>query len=199
MTTLSEYIFKLLSECELGTIPAHNPSLGECWINTKRGRTNNGKGYLAAVDPTRLNDKGLPVATNAHRIIGKYLGFPSDKYVTHKCNNKICVNPYHLSPGTPKQNTLDIFKHTGKMPRAKFTEQQVRDIRKAPSGTKGVDIAEKYGVTCSTIGYIWKGAHYQHIPLKDGEWLGSRKLTKKGVVNDQKQQDTIIQNSSSPV
>lgn len=75
----------------------------ECWLWTAAKRKD---GYGAFT----LGGKKL----SAHRVsyaLTKGRGrVPAAKLVRHKCDNPPCVNPAHLTLGTPKQNTRDSIR-----------------------------------------------------------------------------------------
>lgn len=79
----------------------------ECWIWT--GRTN-GKGYGRSGD--RKNEK----ANLSHRITYEYyIGkIPEGLVIDHLCENKICVNPFHLEPVTHAVNIRRAFDNRNK-------------------------------------------------------------------------------------
>jgi len=74
----------------------------ECWNwvgarNTSRGQK--------AYGQISVNDKRIP----AHRWSYEYFreAIPKGMFVCHFCNNKACVNPFHLYLATNKQNIHD--------------------------------------------------------------------------------------------
>lgn len=97
---------------------------------------------------------------------------PDGMQVMHSCDNKRCVNPNHLSLGTPLQNTRDAIvrglrrpiptKYGEQNPKSKLTLEQVKFIRANPQlGHK--EIADMWGLSPNCIrgvriGRTWKDA-----------------------------------------
>lgn len=97
--------------------------------------------------------------TASRYVLLNTVGEPPTKacYATHKplvCHNPKCINPRHLSWGSPRKNVLDkwidgtmnIGERNGS---AKLTETKVREIR-GSSDSVSV-LASKYGVSDNTI------------------------------------------------
>jgi hypothetical protein len=75
----------------------------------------------------------------------------------HACDNKVCVNPDHLTLGTQQQNIRDAVL-VGALAHQLLMPDDVREIRtRLSSGAKGIDLASEYGVTPSTISDIKRG------------------------------------------
>lgn len=70
-----------------------------CWVYL---------GYKNEWGYGRLRCNGKKVL--AHRLVYKhYFGeIPKGKLVCHKCDNPVCLNPYHLYLGTNKDNLMDM-------------------------------------------------------------------------------------------
>lgn len=110
------------------------------------------------------------VTLEAHRF--SYLvcngEFPPDGHVVrHKCDNPICVNPYHLEPGTKADNARDMVERGRCNKRdqsgenngaSKLTSEQIEIIRRRIArGETNVRIAKDFGVTHSMISRIRRG------------------------------------------
>lgn len=78
-----------------GSIPAHRPDLGACWIWTA-GKDREGYGRLAI-------DR---VAVAAHVVAYRLLigEIPERLELDHLCRNRGCVRPHHLEPVTHQEN-----------------------------------------------------------------------------------------------
>lgn len=88
----------------------------------------------------------------------------------HSCDNKWCVNPKHLSWGTPQENISDAVSRGRtlrgeKVPAAKLTAQDVLHIRERHGrGQSLAQIAASY--PSITRGNIWAIAHrktWKHV------------------------------------
>lgn len=78
----------------------------------------------------------------------------------HSCDNGLCCNPVHLSPGDTKQNSADM------MDRERFgiPKAVVRNIRKLlEQGRTQQAIADIYGVSRETVSAIATGRQYAHV------------------------------------
>ena len=93
---------------------------------------------------------------------------PDDLFVCHKCDTPACVNPNHMFIGTPADNLADMRakgrwraydRHCERNPKAKFTADQVVEIRRQlASGASNRSLAKSLGVYTSTIRQIKIGA-----------------------------------------
>ena len=107
----------------------------------------------------------------AHRVLFHISGgkYEEGKEVCHSCNNPSCVNPEHLRMDTRKGNSADRAA-AGTLLRGSenyasvLDEEKVRCSRKMyQDGHTQKDIAKKYGVNHSTIGYVVRNKTWKHI------------------------------------
>ena len=143
-----------------------------CWIWTGKP-SNNGYGRFTLPDyvskkylinpKSRLHDHK---PHDTHRLMYKIAYgeiLKSDDCICHTCDNRLCVNPFHMWKGTRSENTLDMhqkgrFKH---VPRPKkLKKYQVILIQCFLSlGQKVKTLAEHFNVSKSTISKIKNGVY----------------------------------------
>ena len=155
------------------------------WLGAKTGATLNGYGRIM------INYRVRP----AHRIAYMVFKGPLDPslLLMHKCDNRSCINPGHLTAGTKKDNTQDAiskgrFKYSVKRfgsynPRCKLTTEQVLEIKTlAKSRMSPAEIKRtlNLSVSLSTINQITAGTGWKHLntladftPESFGRWPGS--------------------------
>ena len=103
-------------------------------------------------------------------------------HISHKCDNRLCVNPNHLSIGNHADNSADMVSknrqakglRTGRYTKPektakgegqwnhKVTEVDVLNIR-AEVGLTLNDISKKYNISPSNAGYIRRRITWKHI------------------------------------
>lgn len=105
----------------------------------------------------------------AHRLAWRLLrSEPGEMDVLHKCNNPPCCNPDHLYLGDDFDNSRDRVE-AGRQPSGvavhscKLTPEQVIEIRRLKGTTAQRIIAEKYGVSQTAIGAIFRGRSWKQI------------------------------------
>ncbi len=103
----------------------------------------------------------------AHRISYEYFHnkIPDGLFVRHKCDNKLCVNPAHLTIGTHQQNMDDMRERGRANPgNRKLSEKDVRAMRRAKdNGMLVKEIAAMFGVSGSTASKVCSGFAYSHV------------------------------------
>lgn len=108
-------------------------------------------------------------AVRAHRFawhVANGRPIPDGLVIMHSCDNRICVNPNHLSLGTPLENVQDRnakgrTARGEKTAKAKLTSDQVRMIREDTRGHKPVAI--EFGVARSLVQRIRQGKGWNHV------------------------------------
>lgn len=137
----------------------------ECWL-WKRPPSSNGYGRI------RVKETGKE--EGAHRVSwwlhNNKTDIPDGMVVMHSCDNKLCVNPKHLSIGTFKENTHDMIKKG----RAKYktfpgesnanallTKQDIIFIRN--SNLKHTELAKMLNVSSACIADVRKRRSWTHI------------------------------------
>jgi hypothetical protein len=127
---------------------------GSCWAWTS-AFTTRGYGFFWV--------GGAKRSEYAHRVAWELSNggkVPDGSVVMHSCDNPKCVNPAHLSIGTPKDNAQDC-KRKGRnafgernMGGQKLTWEKVREIRKLSGHLGRARTARKFGVSENTIKMI---------------------------------------------
>lgn len=143
--------------------PVH-PTLGtRCWLWTASTYT---RGYGQFWTGNSF--------TSAHRFSYtlEHGSIPEDMDVCHSCDNPLCCNPAHLWLGTAQDNVDDMLKKgRNGQPKnenhrdAKFTNEQVREIRKlyATGKYSRSELARMRSVTVPTIRSIILRMTYRDI------------------------------------
>lgn len=136
---------------------------GGCWLWTGALR----QGY------------GRARPDSAHRASYRhFIGEPGRLFVCHKCDIRICVNPYHLFLGTSAQNTADRdakgrqSKGEGR-PGAKLTEAAVKEIK--ASREPGVTLAARFGVTTAAISLVRRGKNWAWVECEERDQPASHR------------------------
>jgi hypothetical protein len=127
-----------------------------CWT-WQLIKTQPGKGGLGGYGKITVKGKNFL----AHRWYYEQAHgpIPEGLQLDHLCQNRDCVNPDHMEPVTPLENTRRSRS-------SKLTLEQAQEIeRLAQSGLSSYKIAPRFGVTRQTVDLIRKnGADGPRIP-----------------------------------
>ncbi len=138
---------------------------GEHWIWTKKFRDKGGYGLA------RFKGKGYLAHNFSCRVFSNGCKrIPEKMQVLHGCTRKDCVNPDHLSIGSPAQNAADRQRDGTavigtKHPNAKLENADILVIRRrAAAGETHAEIKKDYPVKLTAIGDIVARRTWAHIP-----------------------------------
>lgn len=124
-----------------------------CWV------------WLGAPDPNGYGAvKYFGIKKGAHVISWKlYKGDNGDKWVLHKCDNRLCVNPDHLFLGDRSDNMIDcVIKE--RLHKAKIDVALVKLIkRKIQMGIYCKSIAKELKLPIDLVKNIKSGKSWRHV------------------------------------
>jgi hypothetical protein len=151
-----------------GPVPEHRPELGPCHEWT---------GHLAAGgygwfwDGTKYpNGRNRMVLAHRWIFIQRHGAIDEKQKVCHHCDNRRCTRDGHHFLGTQRDNMQDRndkqrHSHGVRHPDAKFTDEQVLEIRRAAKTQSFRSLASQYGVAKTTISRMVQGKNWKHLPL----------------------------------
>jgi hypothetical protein len=129
-------------------------------FNKRRGATT-GNGCVLWNGAIRNNGYGCLGIHSAHRLSYEFAvgPVPDGMHILHKCDNRLCINPEHLFPGTNSDNITDKLSKgrqaKGEMFNRKLTNDDVQSIRKAyRGGAAQKELARKFNVHQSHVSRI---------------------------------------------
>lgn len=136
-----------------------------CW--PWRGKTQKGYGVLSVVQHGRAQvayAHRLAYVLNKGALPDSFSGRKT--WVLHTCDNPPCCNPAHLFLGNSKTNTADKVakdRHSkgAEIGSAKLTQDIVVAI--LASGERGTVLAQRYGVSKSTVSNLRVRKTWKHL------------------------------------
>ena len=131
----------------------------DCWECTSH--CTNDVGYV------RVNNKGKQESGHRYMYRKYYGDIPQGKVVRHKCDNRWCVNPNHLSIGTHADNVKDRVKRNRSAigvnnGRSKLKELEVLEIFK-DNTTPKMQLARKFNIDPKVIRDIKNGITWKSV------------------------------------
>lgn len=136
---------------------------GTCWVWTS-ATAGSGYGFFW-IGGVKRSDYAHRIAYQMHKG-----AIPDGMVVMHSCDNKLCVNPAHLSVGTNTDNMSDSARK-GRIAFGvrngggrKLTDNSVRRIKSLRGVLGSTKVGRSFGVASQTIKAIWRGRSWNRTP-----------------------------------
>lgn len=157
--------------------------LGHCWLWTGCA-TSKGYGSIGLGPPSPRNScESTHVVSWKIAHPGKEI--PPGMVVRHACDERRCVNPEHLSLGTPLDNSRDAIERGRTAAgeengRAILTEADVIEMRRLHgTGVSFTVLAEKHGINFATVSQAIRGVTWKRIPIEPRDPAAPRLVTRR--------------------
>ena len=143
----------------------------QCWP-WSAGKSDQGYGQISR----GKREEGLVYAHVASWMIANHKAVPSDQEIMHACDNRWCVNPKCLSPGTRKDNMQDA-RRKGRLVHSdpvkgsrhgmsKLTEGDIPTIfYLRAQGWLQRDIAKRFGINQTKISAVLHRKTWRHVRM----------------------------------
>lgn len=87
---------------------------------------------------------------------------PGNKWVLHRCDNRVCVNPRHLFLGDRSANMIDAVQKS-RLTIQKLSPRQVEEIRNLIGLDTMENIGNLFGVSSRTVSNIHNCVTWSHV------------------------------------
>lgn len=167
--------------------PPSEESASRFWLKVRRGADDECWPYSGAATAGNYARFGVVLA---HRFAYAAAtgSIPDGMDILHSCDNPICCNPAHLSPGTHRQNMAEMAargRRTSltceRSSSAKVTRADVLSIREsyAAGGVTQRDLAAQFGMSQLNISRIVRGVTWKEAggPLYIPRCIPRRRAT----------------------
>lgn len=145
-------------------LASHVTKTDTCWLWTgcksAFGHGQIGAGAHEPNTPKRL--------LQTHRVAWELVNgpIPDGMFVLHRCDVPNCVRPDHLFLGTKADNSADMISKSRQkkgrdLPQTKLSAADVANIRESVEPQRV--LADRYGVSRSTISYARTRRNWSHI------------------------------------
>lgn len=136
----------------------------------KRFKVNEASGCWEWYGAINKQGYGTLGSVHAHRVMWMLCRgeIPSGIQVMHKCDNRRCINVYHLMLGTPKDNADDMMakgRWRGNVKLSLHDAIKMRDARR--SGKLLREIASEFGITESHASRVCAGEIWQMSAIEE--------------------------------
>lgn len=136
----------------------------ECWEYKEALHPS---GYGAYWDPNR----GKGIRSHVYAFEDVHRDLEEDEEIRHKCDNRACCNPNHLTCGTRQDNMRDKCRRgrQNSVGTSVFDDEHVIRIRELywNEGFSQNALAEVFGVSQPCISNIVRGNRYPDLPMPD--------------------------------
>jgi len=147
--------------------PIVRPGLDECWLwtGTRGGRDGYGR-YSLGKNKSVLAHR-FALASSGVNIVGVE--------VCHHCDNRRCVRPSHLFPGTKIDNMKDASRKGRLRGNPRFDPEDIEDMRELRAmGIRVVEIAQAFETVPSTVYSIVSGVRWGRFERPNADFEARR-------------------------